>query len=66
MLNVGVSANDVDLLAYPRTVNSVRSQLLQLLPQDGTWHDVGVADVYCYTANIGKVELIFQTFSPTS
>jgi len=59
VLNQGVG-NDLDLLAYPRTLRSVRAPLIAQLPE-GTWSDVAVGDLYTYHVDNHVVELIFQT-----
>lgn len=62
VLNRG-SGPDLDLLAYPRTPTSKRTDLITILPE-GTWDRVdGVSDIYCYSVDGCEVELIFQTRS---
>lgn len=61
VLNNGISKNDLDLLAYPKTRTSKRAHLLALLPSQGEWSRVeGVSDVFAYAVEGGRVELIFQ------
>jgi hypothetical protein len=64
VLNNGVG-KDLDLMAYPRTVDSRRCDMIDLLPdfgRVGVWSNVGVADVFQYAFLNGQVvELIFQT-----
>ena len=59
VLNNG-SGPDLDLLAYPRTLDSMIPDAIALLPE-GRWSDVGVAAVYSYAAGNKVIELIFQT-----
>ena len=51
---------DLDLLAYPQTKDSQLKDMLGILPEDCSWSDVGVADVYSYTVGDKLVELIVQ------
>lgn len=63
VLNNGHSANDLDLLAYPRTRGAVRADLMKLLPE-GSWSDTEVSKVFRFEQNGLPVELIFQTWVP--
>lgn len=60
VLNRGLSINDLDLLAYPRTGDSVRGPVLALFPP-GAWSLSPVSDVYHFQHDGKPVELIFQT-----
>lgn len=62
VLNNGFSANDLDLLAYPRDRDAVRQRLLNLLPE-GRWSRSAVSDVFHFAHDGKPVELIFQTWS---
>lgn len=54
---------DLDLLAYPRTATDTPERLLAFLPV-GRWETVeGVSEVYGYSVEGKKVEMIFQTRS---
>jgi len=72
MLGGGVLNNghgpDLDLLAYPRTVGVVRTDLLHHLPRIGSRRTTATANVYAYLHEGKQVELIFQCWrrwSPT-
>lgn len=62
VLNVGHSANDLDLLLYPRTRQSSREDALRNLPPDGEWSMSPVSDVYAYQIGSKRIEVIFQTW----
>lgn len=63
VLNNGQSPNDLDLLFYPRTRESLREDALTTLP-DGEWSVSPVSDVYVYYSEDRRVEVIFQTWVP--
>jgi len=66
VLNRGVSANDLDILFYPRTQAACRADMLEILPR-GRWDHLPVGDVYSYTLPTGqRVEGIFQTHVPAT
>lgn len=61
VLNKGYSANDLDLLAYPRTLSSDREKLFELLPSGewSEWSGEPVSEVFSFQVDGRKVDLIF-------